>query len=324
MKKLKKVIAVILIAAVIMSIVVITASAGSLAYGVGTISVSVLNIRSGPDTTHKVIGTARKDAKVVILEQTNDTWYHINYNGIDGYVACRYLKDISTEAGFTAAGALTDDTVRLRSMPTIESDILATYDTGDKLVVLGLDNGWYKVKNGDLVGYIRSDYFSVIGPYVPAVAAQWNTTDKTPNKPVTPPIIIDDGNGTELGNSIANMALQYVGYAYVYGGASPEEGFDCSGLVYYVLAQHGYEVYHGATSQYSEEILSGPVDELQVGDLLFFSDNGGYDMFHVGIYIGGGQFVHAANSDSGVKISELDSEYWGSYFYAAKRIVEAA
>ncbi len=93
--------------------------------------------------------------------------------------------------------------------------------------------------------------------------------------------------------------MQYLGVPYVWGGASPG-GFDCSGFVMFVYAQMGVSLPHHAADQYN---YGTPVsrDQLEPGDLVFFDGLG-----HVGIYIGGGQFVHAPHTGDVVKISSLD------------------
>ncbi len=111
--------------------------------------------------------------------------------------------------------------------------------------------------------------------------------------------------------SVVSIALQYLGVPYVWGGSSPATGFDCSGFTSYVYAQVGVYLPHHAASQYS---MGTPVsfDQLAPGDLVFFSGLG-----HVGIYIGGGQFVHAPHTGDVVRISSL-SERMGSYVGARR------
>jgi cell wall-associated NlpC family hydrolase len=112
-------------------------------------------------------------------------------------------------------------------------------------------------------------------------------------------------------SSVVSIALQYLGVPYVWGGASPS-GFDCSGLTMYVYAKVGVYLPHNAAMQYG---MGTPVSRSQLapGDLVFF--NG---LSHVGMYIGGGRFVHAPHTGDVVKISSL-SEYWYSATYVGAR-----
>ena len=107
---------------------------------------------------------------------------------------------------------------------------------------------------------------------------------------------------------VVGIAMQYLGVPYVWGGAGPN-GFDCSGLVAYVYAQIGVSLPHHAASDYS---LGTPVaqSDLQPGDLVFFSGLG-----HMGIYIGGGQMIHAPHTGDVVKISSI---YRGGYVGARR------
>jgi cell wall-associated NlpC family hydrolase len=112
---------------------------------------------------------------------------------------------------------------------------------------------------------------------------------------------------------VVGIALQYLGTPYVWGGASPG-GFDCSGFVSYVYGQMGVSLPHHAASQYG---MGSPVsrDQLQPGDLVFFNGLG-----HVGLYIGGGQFVHAPHTGDVVKISSLSDSWYASTWVGARRI----
>jgi cell wall-associated NlpC family hydrolase len=109
----------------------------------------------------------------------------------------------------------------------------------------------------------------------------------------------------------ATIAMRYLGVPYVWGGASPS-GFDCSGLVMYVFAQLGIPLPHYAAAQYGFG-TPVPADQLQPGDLVFFDGLG-----HVGIYIGGGQMIHAPHTGDVVKISPI-SEF-GSGYVGARRL----
>lgn len=114
------------------------------------------------------------------------------------------------------------------------------------------------------------------------------------------PATEESSSSSDLGQQIASYAVQFVGNPYIYGGTSLTNGADCSGFVQSVFANFGIGLSRTAASQASGG-TSVSLDSLQAGDLLFYSSSGSID--HVALYIGGGQIVHAANSASGIIIS---------------------
>jgi cell wall-associated NlpC family hydrolase len=108
--------------------------------------------------------------------------------------------------------------------------------------------------------------------------------------------------------------MSYLGVPYVWGGASPS-GFDCSGLVMYSFDQLGVSLPHSTYSMWNYGI-SVPEDQLEPGDLVFFDDLG-----HVGLYIGGGEFVNAPYTGAVVSVSSLDSGWAAANYVGARRIV---
>jgi cell wall-associated NlpC family hydrolase len=120
------------------------------------------------------------------------------------------------------------------------------------------------------------------------------------------------------GSSLVDDALSYRGVPYVYGGSS-YEGMDCSGLTQEVLAHEGIDVPHRASLQAEMGTLVDKRD-LQPGDLVFFRDRHDPDFIsHVGIYLGGGRFVHASSGLRRVDVSSLDEPYYSSHFALARR-----
>jgi peptidoglycan DL-endopeptidase CwlO len=113
---------------------------------------------------------------------------------------------------------------------------------------------------------------------------------------------------------VVAIAMSQLGTPYVWGGAAPG-GFDCSGLVMWAYAQVGVSLPHSTYALYA---MGVPIsrDELQPGDLVFFDGVG-----HVGIYIGGDQFIHAPHTGDVVKISSLDDPWYSAEYVGARRIL---
>lgn len=130
------------------------------------------------------------------------------------------------------------------------------------------------------------------------------------------------GRGTPVDRSQAaravELAAQQVGNVYAWGGTSPSTGFDCSGLMYWVGKQVGYEL-----PRTSYEMMdvgeSIPLAQLQAGDLVFFTTYAAGPS-HVGIYDGKGSFIHAQSSETGVKVTAMTNPWWAQRYLGARRI----
>ena len=124
------------------------------------------------------------------------------------------------------------------------------------------------------------------------------------------PLVVD-------GYAIAGTALSLRGAPYRNGGSDPS-GFDCSGFVWYVFAQHGVAVPRTVSQQFHSG-RDVTVDDLQAGDLVFFSTEAP-GASHVGMSIGGDEFVHAPSSRGDVRVERISASYWSSRYVGAKRL----
>jgi cell wall-associated NlpC family hydrolase len=117
------------------------------------------------------------------------------------------------------------------------------------------------------------------------------------------------------------VALSLIGSPYKYGGSNPDVGFDCSGLVKYILGlsspivlpRSAAEMYHGG------HLVE--LSELKAGDLLFFRIGRSKRINHVAVYIGEKRFVHAPSTGNLVRVDKLNENYWMRYFVGARRVL---
>ena len=312
-------------------------AAGDIMYGIGFVTASALRLRSEPNTTSSTITTAPKNECVVVISKTGE-WYKVNYNLQVGYMHEDYVSVLTAENAELGYGKVTGDRVNMRSGASTSNRVVDVAAKGDKAYIIGLNKGWYKVIYEGNICYIRSDYLELTEyPY---------ENQKSPNSPkffrlgkstgVAPSASVLNGgttsggmNSDNLGSSdstgstangqaIVNKAKQYLGVPYVYGGASPS-GFDCSGLVYYVLKSLGYSPYRTPADQYKQGTYVSKAN-LEPGDIVFFHGTYTSGISHVGIYAGNGQFIHAPNSRSVVSYADLTSGYWANHYYGARRM----
>ena len=321
-------------------------AAGDIMYGIGFVNASALRLRSEPNTTSGTIATAPRNECVVVISKTGD-WYKVNYNLQIGYMHQDYLNVLTVENAELGYGKVTGDRVNMRAGASTSNRIVDMASKGDKAYIIGLNNGWYKVIYEGNICYIRSDYLELTefpyenqqSPNSPKFFRQGKSTGVAPSGAALNGGSTSGNNsaggivsgnlggsddsassvpGSADGQAIVDKAKQYLGVRYVYGGASPS-GFDCSGLVYYVLTSLGYSSYRTPADQYRQGTYVSK-DNLEPGDIVFFHGTYASGISHVGIYAGNGQFIHAPNSRSVVSYADLTSGYWANHYYGARRM----
>lgn len=276
-----------------------TALAADQAAYVGAVTGSSVRMRTEASTSSSIITNLEKNTAVAVLGDAQDGWYPIAFNGQSGYVFADYLI-LDQDGLFTAPGRINGDGVNVRDAASTEANIVTSASKGTSVTVNSFADGWYGVTfQSGTTGYVRSDF-----------------VDLTTTAPAA----------SEAGASIVAAAKQYLGTRYVYGGASPS-GFDCSGFTMYIYNKFGVSLSHSATSQWQSGKGTRIYDrsQLQPGDLVFFCNpaySNGKACSHVGIYIGGGQFIHSSSpSQGGVIISDLYSGSHNKYYVGGMHIL---
>lgn len=129
-----------------------------------------------------------------------------------------------------------------------------------------------------------------------------------------------------LADSILDHGLSLVGTRYRYGGSSVKSGFDCSGFIGYLFKEElGLQLPRSSREMINIDAPKVARDELEPGDLLFFSTAGRNRVSHAGIYMGDNQFIHSSSSRSGgVRVDSLEDRYWSRTFIEAKRALALA
>ncbi|MCR4673234.1 MAG: SH3 domain-containing protein [Lachnospiraceae bacterium] len=289
-----------------------------------------VNVRSNPSTSASILGTLSKGESIQKYGET-DGWAKVDFGGTTAYIKAEFLSDTApveettveepvtepepetetepeTEETAEQSGPVISEernetiyaltSLNVRASDSASSQRIGVLYYGESVTRTGItSNGWSRIDYNGSVGYVSSDYVSLNDPVV-----TYADDD-------------DDSDDTSIGRQIADYALQWVGYPYVYGGNDLNTGVDCSGFVQQVYLHFGYSVPRTATAQ-SYVGTSISADQLQPGDLVFYTDYDG-TVGHVAIYIGNGMVVHASNPTYGIITAEM---YYRS-IYCCKTIV---
>ena len=128
------------------------------------------------------------------------------------------------------------------------------------------------------------------------------------------------GKAKDAASDITSYALSLIGVDYRFGGNTPDQGLDCSGLIRYVFQQATGLALPRSAREQARVGESVSKDKLQPGDLVFFNTRR-FQFSHVGLYIGDNRFIHAPSRGGAVQVVSLDNEYWRKAFNGARRIV---
>lgn len=271
-----------------------------------------LRLRSGASTNSSILTTMVDGTTVQVISEAENGWYQLSYGQYTGYAYGQYLnilpsppseevtssessdatdtQGVDQEASSTLSIRVTNGPLNIRSGPDTSYDRVGSLSVGTVVETSGKSGNWYQIDGG----YVYGDYVCEIDLNAQTASAV-------------------------LGQQIADYALTFVGCSYSYGGNGPTS-FDCSGLVKYVMSNFDIAINRTASAQLSNG-TAVTMAELQPGDAVYFKASGSTTAAsHTGIYIGDGRFVHAADYDSGVKISELYSSYYTKIYVGARRM----
>lgn len=158
MKFTRRILALVLAAVLLVSMAPVKASAkGTIMYGIGFTTGSDLRLRQQPSTSSKVLDLAPKNEVVVVIGRSGD-WYHVIYNLTEGYMHKNYISVQTTQNAELGYGKVNGTNVNMRTGPGTNYSAVVQGNTGDKVYILGISGGWYKVIFGQKICYIRSDF----------------------------------------------------------------------------------------------------------------------------------------------------------------------
>lgn len=225
--------------------------------------------------------------------------------------------------------------VNLRTGASTDAPTNGEAKLGTRLIIIGRKPGWYKVALEDgSIGWMSS---RLIDTRAERLARQHGGSNEGGSgssgggtrvarsslagpEDFPSPTATDDDDDSDggLGAALVATAKRCLGGSYVRGSSRPG-AFDCSGLTSYVHRVHGVDISRSSRAQFHQ---GTPVarDDLQPGDVVFFENTYRSGISHVGMYIGGGRFIHAANARSGVKTTSLDSDYYARRYVGARRM----
>jgi uncharacterized protein YgiM (DUF1202 family) len=277
--------------------------------GTGTITASSLNIRSGAGTGYQVVTTAYKGQNVTILESQGG-WYKVSLsNGTIGWASGSYVSkgsqalatstpapSTSTSTPASGTGTITASSLNIRSGAGTGYQVITTAYKGQTVTLLESQSGWYKVRlSNGTIGWASGSYVS---------KGSQESVSEAPSR------------GTDR-SAVVNLAYAQMGKPYRWGAEGPSS-FDCSGFTSYVYKNaEGKSIPRTSVTQ-SSYGTSVSRSELQSGDLVFFDTDRDGDINHVGIYVGGGKFIHASSGAGKVTVSDLNAWY-SDKFVKAKR-----
>ena len=295
--------------------------------GIAFVNYETLRLREEPNTNSKELAKAQRNEVVLILNKGKGGWYRVSYNLQEGYMLGGYLRILTKENVELGYGQVIPEETVLYTQPDPQSEELCGLVQNDRCYTIGVNDGWYKVIFGEGIGYIPSPlleltevpYENAASSVSPKFFVEGLSTGIAPSAQALSGQKPLKASGEPVtGADILAETEQYLGIRYVHGGESPK-GFDCSGLIYYVLRTLGYSAPRSVAAQAR---MGTPVgnDLLQPGDLVFFATLGGKSPTHVGIYAGDGQFLHAPNSRSKVSYGDLTSGYWLKCYIGARRL----
>ena len=289
-----------------------------------------VNVRQEPNTDSAILGKLYDGAVAQILAtvgEGDNQWFQIISGNVEGYIKAEYFIHGNEAAAVmdqyvSQYVKVNADRLNVREGQTTDSRRIGYVCVGEELKLIENCGEWIQVQYTDeITGYVAAQYVTVEEEYIYAKNAEDEKAEKEFIKVlkeragISEEVVKEETNisvkppsttystSVELRKAIIDYAMQYLGDRYVHGGQSLATGTDCSGFTMYVLREFGINIGRTPQSQFTSAGRSISYSEVQPGDIICYSSNGGRSCTHVAFYIGDGKILHAANSRDGVKIS---------------------
>ena len=212
--------------------------------------------------------------------------------------------------------------VNVRETASTSATVIITLNPNTEVKVVGEENDFYKIEYKEYKGYVAKRLISDSQVQVTSRSSASRITNEQEKSQASEQKDVSQASSTAVsqtaGDKIASYAKKYVGYNYASGGTTPSNGFDCSGFVYYVYNACGYSLSRLCSIQ-AKTGTEISKSNLIPGDLVFFNNGSNGSIGHVAIYVGNGIIVHAANTRRGVTTDTINSGYYNTYYYTARR-----
>lgn len=233
-------------------------------------------------------------------------------------------NQVEEENNINKPGIVTVETANVRESASTSATIIGFLDYNDTVTITKEEGDWYYVEGEEISGYVSKNLISTNVSSRSLTEERKNDNDTTVidqdiNNNLTEAL---SNQNNQKGNQIAEYAKQFLGCSYVSGGKTPSSGFDCSGFTKYVYSNFGYTLGNTAATQ-NNLGKDVNIEDIAIGDLILFYDEGKTKIGHTGIYIGDGNFVHAANASRGVVTDNLNTNsYYNTRIVSIKRMAE--
>ena len=284
-----------------------------------------VNVRSLPSEEGEILGKLYDDSVGTFLGE-EDGWYKIKSGSVTGYVKAEFCVtgekaiELAKKVGKRIATVNTT-TLKVRKEPSLDASVIGLVPLEEDLLVIDEEDAWVKVDVEEGYGWVSKEYVDLHTEFIKAeskaeeekrlakeeeerrkareAAEAKNKSKKSSTTKSGNTQTYSVSGGSDMGNKVAEFALQFQGNPYVYGGSSLTEGADCSGFVMSVYENFGVSLPHSSAADREQGYAVSDLGAAQPGDLICYSG-------HVALYIGNGQIVHASNEETGIIVSKAD------------------